>query len=522
MTTTEASAPGEFSIKWGDPADEQLTWLFDPMHLPTPMCQLISDFWDRMFSRYMGSRTVYINRYAYSTPAMPRPPSPEMLARGVADVWTNDFLPRIKETCDGLRGRDYDSMSLTALGDAVEGIIEEAVIAFGYTMKPIAAFMGPTFGFVEFLQSELGPDGPQLAATLLQGFENGTAAAGAGLGDLAEEAARRPAVAEALRHGKFDALDGVEGGAEFMTLFRSYMDSFGWRVDSWGLLEKPTWAENPRVPLTLIGHYIADPDRSPAVAHERAVVQREQAVADVDARISADKLPQFRAMLAASQSHVPISEGRALWQLITVGSLRVPCLALGRKLVAAGALSGPDQVFFFNAEELKQAAHNPTPQLGATAKQRQADFAAYHELTPPPFIGAPPNMALMPPEVVPLLTLFFGIAPPNVEGREIKGQAASKGVVRGTARVLKDLSEAERLQPGEILVCVTTAPPWTPLFAIASAVVTDSGGVLSHSAICAREYAIPCVVATQVATSMIKDGDMITVDGTRGIVLVDG
>ncbi len=66
-----------------------------------------------------------------------------------------------------------------------------------------------------------------------------------------------------------------------------------------------------------------------------------------------------------------------------------------------------------------------------------------------------------------------------------------------------------------------TAPPWTPLFAIAAAVVTDTGGVLSHSAICAREYAIPCVVATQVATQMIKDGSTITVDGTKGVVQID-
>lgn len=398
----------------------------------------------------------------------------------------------------------------------------EAITAFGYTMKPITGFMGPTFGFVEFLQSELGPDGPQLAATLLQGFENGTAAAGAGLGQLAEEAAKRPAVAEALRRGEFDSIERVEGGRAFLGEFRAYLESYGWRVDSWGLLERPTWAENPRMPLTLIGHYIADPQRSPSAAHARAVTQREQAVRDVEARLNPERLPQFRAMLAASQAHVPISEGRALWQLIIVGSLRVPFLGLGRKLVAAGALSSPDQVFFFNAAELKQAAHSPTGQTAATAEQRQADFTAWHELTPPPFIGSPPYMGQLPLEVVPLMTLFFGIAPPDVQGREIKGQAASQGIARGRARVLKDLGEAERLRPGDVLVCATTAPPWTPLFAIAAAVVTDSGGVLSHSAICAREYAIPCVVATQVATTVIKDGSMITVDGTKGVVQMEG
>ena len=512
----------DFSVSWQNPADGELTWLFDPMHMPDPLCPLVAEFWERMLSKYMSGRTVYANGYAFTTILTPRPPSPEILARGVFDVWTNDYLPQVKEICERLRAGNYEGMSLTELGDAVEGLMGQAISGFGYTMKPITGFMGPTFGFVEFLQNELGSEGPQLAATLLQGFENGTAAAGAGLSELAEEAAKRPAVADALRQGRFDSLESVAGGADFMARFRSYLDSYGWRVDSWGFLERPTWAENPRMPLTLISHYIADSERSPAVAHRRAIEQREEAVRDVEGRLSADKLPQFRTMLAGCQTHVPISEGRALWQLIIVGSLRVPFLALGRKLVAAGALSSPDQIFFFNTEELKQAAHRPTPQLRATAEKRQADFASWRELTPPPFIGSPPDMSQMPPEVVPLLTLFLGIAPPNVEGREIKGQAASKGVVRARARVIRDLSEAERLQPGDVLVCATTAPPWTPLFAIAAAVVTDSGGVLSHSAICAREYAIPCVVATQVATKVIKDGSMITVDGTKGVVQIEG
>ena len=414
-------------------------------------------------------------------------------------------------------------MSLAEIGDALGGIVARGVTAYGYTMKPISGFMGPTFGFVQFLQNELGADGPAARLRpMLQGFENGSAAAGAGLARLADEAASRPAVAQALRNGKFDDLEKVEGGPAFMAEFQTYLDHYGWRVDSWGLLERPTWAEQPRVPLTLISHYIADPGKTPATAHARATAEREQTVKDVESRLSPAKIPEFRGMLAQCQVHVPISEGRALWQLIIVGSLRVPLLALGRKLVAAGALKDPDHVFYFNSTELAAGARNPTPEMAAMGAQRKADFDAWQQLKPPPFLGPPPDMAQMPPERVPLLTLFFGLAPPSVEGREIKGQAASKGVVKGRARVLKDLSEAERLQPGDILVCKMTAPPWTPLFAIASAVVTDTGGVLSHSAICAREYAIPCVVATQVATSMIEDGATITVDGTNGTVRIEG
>jgi pyruvate,water dikinase len=510
----------DFQVTWEDPADAAQTWLHDPMHLPAPVTPMLAELWSRLMIRYMSMRCVMVNGYAYASVAQPRPPSPEIMERGVVDVWNNDFMPEIKKRCDRLRTTDWDAMSLPALGDAFDGIIHEAMIAYGYTMKPISAFMGPTFGLVQFLESELGADGPQAGATLLQGFENGTAAAGAGLSALAHDAAQFPAVAEAIRTGDFDRIENVDGGAGFMSRFRKYLDEFGWRVDSWGTLDKPTWAENPKLPLTLISHYIADPDRTPAASMQRSVQQREQATREIEGRLSEKSLPQFRQMLAACQSHVSISEGRALWQLIITGSLRVPALALGRKLAAAGALSSPDQVFFFTAAELKDAANNPSAAVKAIADEREAEFEGFKQLVAPPFLGPPPDPANIPPEVAPLLNLFFGLHEPEVKGKTITGRAASKGVVKGTARVLRDLSEAERLKAGEILVCQMTAPPWTPLFAIASAVVTDTGGVLSHSAICAREYAIPCVVATIVGTAMIPDGATVLVDGTQGTVQI--
>jgi pyruvate,water dikinase len=87
--------------------------------------------------------------------------------------------------------------------------------------------------------------------------------------------------------------------------------------------------------------------------------------------------------------------------------------------------------------------------------------------------------------------------------------------------VIPSLDDADRLKSGEILVCPATMPPWTPLFALASGIVTDQGGVLSHTAIVAREYRIPAVVGTKLATSLIKDGQTITVDGTEGTVRLE-
>src|SRR5437660_12228835 len=116
---------------------------------------------------------------------------------------------------------------------------------------------------------------------------------------------------------------------------------------------------------------------------------------------------------------------------------------------------------------------------------------------------------------------FFGTARTDAgTATVLKGNGASKGEARGRARVVRGLDESDALQPGEILGCRATSPPWTPLFAVAAAVVTETGGVLSHSAICAREYAIPCVVGLQGAMAKIPEGALISVDGTRGTVTI--
>src|SRR3990172_2459670 len=102
----------------------------------------------------------------------------------------------------------------------------------------------------------------------------------------------------------------------------------------------------------------------------------------------------------------------------------------------------------------------------------------------------------------------------------VKGWAGSAGVARGTARVIRSLAEAGKLQPGDVLVAEFTVPPLTPLFATASAVVTDTGGGLSHSAVVAREDRIPAAGGTGRATTTFKDGQLLEVDGNAGTVRV--
>jgi pyruvate,water dikinase len=106
----------------------------------------------------------------------------------------------------------------------------------------------------------------------------------------------------------------------------------------------------------------------------------------------------------------------------------------------------------------------------------------------------------------------------QASGTTISGTGTSPGRVTGTARVLRGPEDFTQLRPGDILVAKITTPAWTPLFALASAVVTDVGGPLSHGSIVAREYHIPAVLGTGVATERIRGGQRITVDGDAGTV----
>ncbi|MER3421469.1 MAG: pyruvate, water dikinase, partial [Chloroflexota bacterium] len=110
--------------------------------------------------------------------------------------------------------------------------------------------------------------------------------------------------------------------------------------------------------------------------------------------------------------------------------------------------------------------------------------------------------------------------PEQADGRVLRGIAASGGIATGRARVARTPEEGAALQPGEVLIAPFTDPGWTPLFAVAAAVVTDLGGVLSHGAIVAREYGIPAVVNTRHATTRIRTGQIVTVDGDAGTVQV--
>jgi pyruvate,water dikinase len=205
---------------------------------------------------------------------------------------------------------------------------------------------------------------------------------------------------------------------------------------------------------------------------------------------------------------VQIREDTRFYASVPIPILRKVFLEMGRRLAELAVLDSEEDIFHLTFDELQALGGSWPPsaqsrmQLRSAFERRRAKRSSL--------------------ESVPLIDPRLVRDAADETGMLVSGSPASTGSATGTVRVLHDASEFGKLQRGEILVAPYTDPSWTPLFRKAGAVVTDYGGAASHAAIVAREYGLPAVMGTSNATTVLKDGQNVRVDGARGTVSVAG
>jgi pyruvate,water dikinase len=185
-------------------------------------------------------------------------------------------------------------------------------------------------------------------------------------------------------------------------------------------------------------------------------------------------------------------------------------MRVGARLVRDGAFDSPDDVFFLHRDEVAEAIRDGRPRQALVA-DRRAEHARNERRIPPPWVGKAPDEEQAGDR-------FDGPRRTNAPGDTLTGKGASAGVVRGPARVTLTQDDFGRIEPGDIIVCPSSNPSWVPVFTIAGGLVTNTGGVLSHAAVVAREFGLPAVVGTGDATTRIADGRLVEIDGTAGTV----
>ena len=280
-------------------------------------------------------------------------------------------------------------------------------------------------------------------------------------------------------------------------------------------------ADDPSPLLDTLRFYLTGAAGDPGARQAKLTAAREEAIGRIRGRLTwGARRRIFDRLLGWTHSALPMRE--AVQADIGLGwpTLRRLLRELGRRAVNADVLAEPDDVFWITAEEADEIAaaldggkEALTPRV-ESVQQRKALWRGRAQVTPP--VALPVGKKFFGFN----LARFMPAAVEVAEGDVIKGLGAQAGTVTARARVLQGPEDFGKMQPGEVLVAAITTPAWTPLFALASAIVTDVGGVLSHSSIVAREYDIPAVLGTGVATTRIQDGQMLRVDGSAGTVEV--
>jgi phosphohistidine swiveling domain-containing protein len=557
-----------FPVAWEE-GEKELFWIHDDLHIPNPVSPLFFDiggWWltcDHMFRRFgtpfacdwvakeingyvytaaipcdpdlRTEATEYQARYAPRTPRDPAYAGQigaylggvlPVYASNFIDWWRDRLRPEIERNFAYLDGFDYEGASLLELAvlfeDAIDvhdrhwkihWLLNFAQFASTTNLNAVIEEVGADTALMGRLQSSVEDRNWDAIEDLWQSKE-----------EVKGDAELRAAFEAQTASEVMSALAGSERGKRFIAeRIETHQKTFGYKsIWSHEFIFK-LWAEDPAPIVEAIRGYLATdydyPSNLQAVRDDL-----EDAKRSVVEGVEGEAREKLDAALQMSLNMNPLTPDHHFYvDQGTNARVRVAAIAIGRKLVEAGALADPEDVVFLRYNELRRLMADPEAfDAQDLVSDRRDEREEAFEKRPPSWLGTATEEAL----AFPYAGLWgfpdrFHAGEPSTTG-EIKGLAASPGVVEGTARFVSSLEEFDQVQEGEILVCRMTNPAWVVLFTKIAGLVTEAGGTVSHPAVVAREFGIPAVVGTGNAGERIKTGDRVRVNGATGVVEILG
>jgi phosphohistidine swiveling domain-containing protein len=545
--------PDHFPVEWDGEREATLFFRQARDHFPRPIAPLDFSYFkqaleygvehasDRYHGPIVGWHLRRFNTYFYQA-MVPHSPEEadrrtqrllemgdELLSRA-SPRWHQEILPEVEAHIAWWDAFDLEHCSDAELVRHLEETWARGRRLWELHFDAISPAYVALSEFEELFRELFGQTASLDAFRLLQGFPTKNLEIGEGLWRLSRIALDSPDVQAALNRERTDAvlaaLDGTRAGRGFRDELMRYLETYGKRGDTW-VLSAPSWLENPSMVLKNLRDLISAPRvESPMRATERAARERERLLARTRARLAgypAAAREEFETFLAAAQAATVIQDDHNFFiDFCSTYRVRRAILAAGQRLADRDTIDERDDVFMLELDELVEALETqPGIDRRELVAERRGEMERFSSVEPPAMLGSLPTSLPLENPVFRFMMKFYGVPPvPSEEPDVVTGLAGSSGKARGTARILLSIAEADKLRPGDVLIAETTAPPWTPLFATAAAVVSDSGGILSHCAVVAREYGIPAVVGTGLATRAIRDGQIVEVDGDAGVVRV--
>jgi pyruvate,water dikinase len=514
------------------------TWTHDPSHYPEPMTPLSAGVWfwamgvgiqaaaRELRAPFGGFDTMTADGgWAYECDLEPGwEPDPGRLERAALEVagrWREELRPRSEAITEELRAlrpeRGTPEQAAAALDRLLELVREQWRIHF-LAVVPVHAAREVLF---DAYVRELGAGDDLEPYRLIEGIPNETLAADERLWRIARlcgELDVADVVLELPARAALGALGATHHGREVLAALGEYLRRYGGRSRLHELSE-PREAERPELVLESVRLFLERPRDLPAERAAKAAERAAREAAALDRIGDPAARRAFAAMLERVVAAVELEESHAYTiDYPGLAATREALLGFGRRLVAEGRLDASADVFLLERDELREAvADGWGAPLQPVVAERAAALERARRTRPRPFMGPPPSRD----DVPPMVAKFYGVpGTATHDGDVLRGTGASAGSAVGVARVVRSAEDFGRLGGGDVLVCTTTTPAWTPLFASIAGLVTDAGGTLSHAAVVAREYKLPAVVGTDVGTQVIPDGATISVDGASGEVRI--
>jgi len=447
------------------------------------------------------------------------------------EIWGH-MREEVNESWDYFHGVDLSALSLTDLRENLIQARQYHKRAFEIHFQVMYPLLANYVGFYSMC-TELGLDPGQIGK-FLQGYDTKIMETDRELWKLTS-AARRAGLEQVFAAHEPDGIRAAlaaHGGAAstWLTQFDDFLQVYGWRTEGSCDVALPSWIEDPTPALGTIKTFLLkDTDHDFEAARNAAAEEREAAVDAARSTLTLEEQKLFDGGLASCRA-----ANFPWWQddhnyyidLRIALPMRWACQGIADRI---GADHQDDTLYLF-WEEIMDVSAGRRPYdagLRSLVEQRKQYFDYWLKRRPtlPKVVGTIPESVNDPIliEIFGLNSHFLRAVEAASSGSQVKtltGVPASKGTGRGIARVLHNADELHRLNPGEVLVCESTSPNWTPAFAKIAACVCDGGGTLSHAAIVGREYGVPTVTAVGLATMVISDGDEVEVDGTAGRVTV--
>jgi pyruvate,water dikinase len=558
-----------FPVSWDSEVEKDFFWVYDDLHIPHPVSPMFFDiggWWlscDHMFRRFGTPFAVdwlakTVNGYVYTTAV---PADPDLHIEGTeyssryqarvprdpafagqmgkyldtvlpvygehfADWWRDRLVPEMQRNFEYLEARldDADRMSLPELATLLEDAIDIHDRHWKIHWMLNFAQLSATLNLRAVMEKVRGGVDEELLGRLQNSASDRNWDSIESLWRMKNEVRDDPELRAMFAAGDAKAiaaaLSGSERGRRFIDeRVVPYQREFGWHAVWSHEFIFPTVREEMEPVLELVRGYLeTDYDYPKAIEAMRADI--EAASNEILDGLEGEALEEMRAANATNLRMAPLTPDHHFY--IDQGAnahVRLVLMAIGKKLVEAGALTKPDDVVFLRYNELRvymgdQAAIDAR----AIVAQRRAEREESYKIRPRDWVGTvtPSQLAF------PYLNLWgfpdkFYRSETTVAG-QVSGIGGSPGVVEGIARVVLTEDQFDDVRAGDILVCQMTNPAWVVLFTKIVGLVTDAGGTVSHPAVLSREFGIPAVIGTSVATQQIKSGDRIRVDGTQGVV----